>query len=101
MTDLQQAALRIAASNRERSVEELRRLVRIPSPTGEEGEAQAQVAGMLRGLDAETVVEEPDMAALFARFPLIAQYPTHWQHDLILPYEELPSYEGLRASGLE
>ncbi|HUH94568.1 MAG TPA: M20/M25/M40 family metallo-hydrolase [Casimicrobiaceae bacterium] len=101
MTDLQQAALRIAASNRERSVEELRRLVRIPSPTGEEGEAQAHVAGMLRGLDAETVVEEPDMAALFARFPLIAQYPTHWQHDLILPYEELPTYEGLRASGLE
>jgi hypothetical protein len=56
---------------------------------------------MLRGLGAETVVEEPDVAALFAHFPLIAQYPTHWQHDLILPYEELPTYEGLRESGLE
>ena len=49
----------------------------------------------------EIVRREPDIAALFARFPLIAQYPTHWQHDLILPYEELPTYEGLRASGLE
>ena len=101
MTDLQEAALRAAASNRERSVEELRRLVRIPSPTGEEGDAQSHVARMLRSLGAETAVEEPDMAALFARFPLIAQYPTHWQHDLILAYEELPSYEGLQASGLE
>ncbi|MBM3522672.1 MAG: M20/M25/M40 family metallo-hydrolase [Alphaproteobacteria bacterium] len=38
---------------------------------------------------------------MFERFPDIAQYPTHWQHDLILPYEELPTHEALRASGLE
>jgi len=101
MTDLSRTAQRVAVSNRERSIDELRRLVRIPSPTGEEGDAQSHVAGMLRGLGAETIVEEPDMAALFARFPLVAQYPTHWQHDLILPYQELPTYEGLRTSGLE
>ena len=34
-------------------------------------------------------------------FPHIAQYPTHWQHDLILPYEQLPTYGALRESGLE
>jgi acetylornithine deacetylase len=101
MTEILRAALRIAASNHERSIDDLRRLVQIPSPTGEEGDAQSHIAGMLRGLGAETVVQEPDVAALFARFPLIAQYPTHWQHDLILPYEELPTYEGLRESGLE
>ncbi|HJU20907.1 MAG TPA: M20/M25/M40 family metallo-hydrolase [Casimicrobiaceae bacterium] len=94
------AALRIARENRERSVDELRRLVRIPSPTGEEGEAQTHVAAMLRTLGAETIVEEPDIEALFARFPRVAQYPTHWQHDLILPYDDLPTFAQLRDSGL-
>jgi acetylornithine deacetylase len=32
-------------------------------------------------------------------FPEAAQYPTHWQHDLILPYDTLPSYEELIGSG--
>lgn len=101
MTELLPFALRIAASNRERSVDELRRLVQIPSPTGEEGDAQTHVTAILRALGAETIVEEPDTAALFARFPSVAQYPTHWQHDLILPYENLPTYAGLLESGLE
>ena len=38
---------------------------------------------------------------MFAAFPHIAQYPTHWQHDLILPYADLPTDEALNASGLE
>lgn len=76
-------------------------LVRIPSLTGEEGKAQAHMAGLLRDLGAETVVEEPDVAKLFERFPTVAQYPTHWQHDLILPYSDLPTYAALRASGLD
>lgn len=101
MTEELRTALFVAASNHERSVEELRRLVQIPSPTGEEGKAQLYMAGMLHGLGAETVAEEPDIEALFARFPLVAQYPTHWQHDLILPYEELPTFEQLQASGLD
>ncbi|MDH3738704.1 MAG: M20/M25/M40 family metallo-hydrolase, partial [Alphaproteobacteria bacterium] len=55
----------------------------------------------LRGLGAETETLEPDIAALFERFPLVAQYPTHWQHDLILPYADLPTHEALRQSGLQ
>lgn len=94
-------ALALAAAGRDGSVAALAALVRVPSLTGEEGAAQAHVAGLLREIGADTVVAEPDVRALFKRFPEFAQYPTHWQHDLILPYAELPTYEALKASGLE
>lgn len=94
-------ALALAARSREESIAALAALVRIPSLTGEEGKAQAHLAGLLDDLGAETTLAEPDIAKLFERFPEIAQYPTHWQHDLILPYGELPSYAALKDSGLE
>ncbi len=93
--------LQLARQSRERSIDELRAVVRIPSLTGEEGPAQQHMAEKLRAMGAETTVAEPDVAATFERFPSVAQYPTHWQHDLVLPYAELPTYEALRASGLE
>jgi acetylornithine deacetylase len=95
------AALALAAAGRDESVVALAALVRVRSLTGEEGEVQAHVLARLRDLGAETLVAEPDVAALFERFPDVAQYPTHWQHDLILPYAELPTHEALRTSGLE
>lgn len=94
-------ALALAAAGREESVAALAELVRIPSLTGEEGKAQVHVAGLLRAIGAETALLEPDVAELFRQFPEIAQYPSHWQHDLILPYAELPTYEALVTSGLE
>ena len=94
-------ALTLAAVGREESVAALSDLVRIPSLTGEEGEAQAHVGACLHDLGAECIVAEPDIAKLFERYPQIAQYPTHWKHDLILPYAQLPTYAALRASGLE
>lgn len=93
-------ALAIAARAREESVAALATLVKIPSLTGEEGPAQAHMAASLRALGADVLEAEPDVERLFERFPHIAQYPTHWQHDLILPYAELPTYAALRASGL-
>ncbi|MBL8702048.1 MAG: M20/M25/M40 family metallo-hydrolase [Alphaproteobacteria bacterium] len=95
------AALDHAARNEQRSVDALGTLVRIPSLTGEEGAAQEHVASLLRAIGAEVTAAEPDVEAMFARFPDIAQYPTHWQHDLILPYEELPTAQALKDSGLE
>ena len=101
MTGDPKTALQLATNNRDRSVAMLREFVRIPSLTGEEGEAQKYLAAVLENAGAEVVMEEPDVAALFDKYPHIAQYPTHWQHDLILPYEELPTMEGLKSSGLE
>ena len=94
-------ALELAAASAARSIAQLQALVRVPSLTGEEGAAQSHVAAILRGIGAETTMTEPDIAAIFERFPDVAQYPTHWQHDLILPYAELPTYRALRDSGLE
>ncbi|MDD9983451.1 MAG: M20/M25/M40 family metallo-hydrolase [Gammaproteobacteria bacterium] len=100
MADTLKRALALAAQSHERSIENLRTLVRLPSLTGEEGPAQAHMADMLRGLGAQTEVLALDVAALFERFPHVAQYPTHWQHDLILPYKDLPTYAALEQSGL-
>jgi acetylornithine deacetylase len=101
MPDTLTEALDRASSNRDRSIEALASLVRVPSLTGEEGDAQTHMAGLLSDLGAETETLEPDVAALFESFPLVAQYPTHWQHDLILPYADLPTHEALEKSGLE
>lgn len=54
----------------------------------------------MRALGAHTELLPLDIAALFERYPHVAQYPTHWQHDLILPYENLPTYAALEQSGL-
>jgi len=101
MTGNMESALQLAMKNRDRSVAMLREFVRIPSLTGEEGEAQKYLAAILETAGANVFMEEPDVAAMFETYPHIAQYPTHWQHDLILPYEKLPTMEGLKSSGLE
>ncbi len=95
------AALALAAASEARSIEALATLVRIPSLTGEEGPGQHHIAALLEAIGADVTCAEPDIAAMFERFPDIAQYPTHWQHDLILPYEDLPTAAALAASGLE
>tara|TARA_R110000868_G_scaffold411778_1_gene710124 strand:- start:13948 stop:15357 length:1410 start_codon:yes stop_codon:yes gene_type:complete len=94
-------AIALARKNKESSVKALVDLVQIPSLTGEEGDAQDHLASVLRDAGAEVDMQEPDISALFETFPHIAQYPTHWQHDLILPYSDLPNYKSLRNSGLE
>ncbi len=93
-------AISYARKNRERSVAALVDLVKIPSLTGEEGDAQVHMADVLRRAGADVEMEEPDIHALFESFPHIAQYPTHWQHDLILPYADLPTHQSLEESGL-
>ena len=94
-------ALSLAQAGEQRSIAQLRDLIRIRSLTGEEGRGQTHIEGLLRALGAEVTVAEPDIPEMFRRFPDVAQYPTHWQHDLILPYAELPTYEALQASGLQ
>ena len=94
-------AIAHARNNRERSIATLIDLVKIPSLTGEEGNAQIYISELLNKAGADVEMEEPDVAGLFESFPHIAQYPTHWQHDLILPYADLPTHESLKESGLE
>lgn len=74
-------------------------LVRIPSLTGEEGAAQHFLASRARSLGMEVKLSEPDLELIFRKYPESAQYPTHWRHDLLLPYDRLASYEELMKSG--
>lgn len=88
-----------ADEKREKSLKLLAELVKIPSPTGEESAAQEFVAAYLKHLGLQVETWEPDIKQLFDKFPNIAQYPSHWMHDLILPYTHLPTYEDLVCSG--
>ena len=80
-------------------VKNLETLVRIPSRTGEEGKAQEYVASQYRELGLDLDIWEPDIKELFEKYPDVAQYPSHWEHDLILPYKDLPTFEAYMASG--
>ncbi len=81
-------ALDAARGQRTRSVQQLAEWVRIPSLTGEEGPGQTHMRALLEEAGAEIHQSEPDVEAMFAAHPDVAQYPTHWQHDLILPYAD-------------
>ena len=80
-------------------VDLLRKIIRIPSLTGEEGEAQGFLAKYLKDLGLQVEAWEPDIEEIFKKFPESAQYPTHWQHDLILPYDRFPTYKELIKTG--
>ncbi len=84
---------------REKIIELLATLLKIPSLTGEERDAQEFVAGYLKNLGLKVDLWEPNIKELFDKYPDVAQYPSHWQHDLILPYQDLPSYSDLVKSG--
>ncbi len=94
-------AIQLANDNRQESINLLQQLVQIPSLTGEEGKAQTFLSDILKRLGGEITMSEPDITALFETFPSVAQYPTHWEHDLVIPYDDLPNLEGLKSSGLE
>ena len=82
-------------------VELLRKVIQIPSLTGEEGEAQEFLAKYLKGLGMQVDVWEPNIEEIFNKYPKVAQYPSHWKHDLILPYDDkFASYDKLVETGM-
>jgi len=83
---------------REEIVDLLKTLIKIPSMTGEEGRAQEFVVKQYKAMKLDVDVWEPDVEELFHKFPEVAQYPSHWEHDLILPYRDLPTYQDLIGS---
>ena len=85
---------------RKEIVDLLAALIKIPSMTGTEGEAQDFVAKQYRDMKLDVEVWEPDVEELFKKFPEVAQYPSHWEHDLVLPYHDLPAYEDLLKSNM-
>jgi len=96
---MEQKILAKVEEKKEKTIELLAKLVRIPSPTGEEAAAQVFIAEYLNRLGLSLDCWEPDVKALFKKYPHVAQYPSHWQHDLILPYQNLPTYKELIETG--
>jgi len=91
--------LSIIEEKKEEIIELLRTLIRIPSLTGEEGAAQEFFAHYLKNVGMDINMWEPDIQEIFTKFPEVAQYPSHWMHDLILPYKGLASYDELIETG--
>jgi acetylornithine deacetylase len=96
---LEERVLENVEENRKNIIDLLAKMVKIPSITGEEGEAQEFVKKCLTDLGLEVDVWEPDIEELFLKFVGVSQYPSHWQHDLILPYGDLPTYDELIRTG--
>ena len=97
--DIEEKILEKVADNEKKMISLLQALVRIPSRTGEEGNAQEFLSKYLRELGLRVEMWEPDIKELFRKFPKNAQYPSHWRHDLILPYTRRPNYRDLVKSG--
>jgi acetylornithine deacetylase len=97
---MEERILKKVEEKRDEMVDLLRALIKIPSMTGEEGKAQEAIAEQYRKMKLDVDIWEPDVEELFDRFPEVAQYPSHWQHDLILPYQNLPTYRELIASNM-
>lgn len=83
---------------REEIVKLISDLIKIPSMTGEEGKAQEFVAKQYKDMGLDVDIWEPDVEELLDKYPCIAQYPSHWEHDLTLPYQDLPTYADLIKS---
>jgi acetylornithine deacetylase len=99
ITNVENNILQRVEESKYKIIDLLARMVKIPSLTGEEGQAQEFISKYLRDLGLEIDVWEPDIRELFSKFPDVAQYPSHWQHDLILPYHDRPTYDELVRTG--
>ena len=86
--------------NKNDILESFKSLVRIPSLTGEEKEAQLFIAEELKKIGLKVEIWEPDMKELFDKYPKIAQYPSKWQpeFDLPLKFSDICTYEQLVSS---
>lgn len=95
---MEEKIIEIVDKRKSEIIDRLAELIKIPSLTGEEGKAQRYVAQQYQEMHLQVDVWEPVIEELFIKFPEVAQYPSHWKHDLILPYHNLPTYADLVKS---
>jgi len=86
--------------NEETIINNFKRLVQIPSLTGEEGRGQDFIMEHMKQIGLEIESWEPDIRELFDKYPEIAQYPSCWQPELDLPirFPDICTYEQLMSS---
>lgn len=101
MNDEETKILSIIDEERDEIINALRSLVKIPSRTGEEGNAQKAQATIFKKMGLEVDIWEPDLRELFDKYPEVAQYPSRWEPELDLPLEfpDKCTYEQWVSSG--
>lgn len=85
MNQEEKRILEVIDRNKNEIISTLRKLVQIPSLTGEEGEIQKYQERIFRKMGLEVDVWEPNIKELFDCYPEVAQYPSCWQPELDLP----------------
>ncbi len=100
MDNVEQKIIDYVDSNREAMIGMLQDLVRIPSITGYEKDAQEYVADRFRKLGFDVKFSEPDVKKMFEMFPDVAQVPSIGEEGLDMPLmtEDRFTYEQLMAS---
>lgn len=100
MTDTEKKITEYVDSNKDRFIELLRELIRIPSVTGYEKAAQEFVAEKLENLGFEVDVTEGDLKDMFEKYPETANFPSIGEEGLDMPLmtDGFFTYEQLMAS---
>lgn len=100
MDNTEKKILEYIESNKDNFITFLQDLIRIPSLTGEEKEAQVFVADELKKQGYSVELFEPDVKELFDKYPEIAQIPSMWIPELDMPIftEDTLKYSQLMES---
>lgn len=100
MDDIEKKIIEYIDNNRENFISFLQKLIRIPSLTGEEKEAQVFLADELKKQGYDVELFEPDVKELFEKYPQIAQIPSAWnpEYDMPLKTNDVFIYSQLMES---
>ena len=81
----------------------LQKLLRIPSKTGEEKDAQLFIYNELKKYGCDLELFEPNVKELFSKYPDIAQYPSFWipEYDMPLKTKDVFKYNDLIDSNFD
>ena len=100
MDDIEKKIISYIDKNKNEYVSFLQKLLRIPSLTGEEKEAQVFVAKELKKQGYNVEMFEPDVKELFDKYPQVAQIPSAWnpEYDMPLRTSDVFTYPQLMES---
>jgi len=98
--DIEKKLVDYIEKNKNDYVSFLQKLLKVPSLTGEEKDAQVFVANELKAQGFSVEMFEPDVKELFDKYPQIAQIPSLWnpEYDMPLKTNDVFTYAQLMES---
>ena len=100
MDDIEKKIINYIDKNKNEYISFLQKLLKIPSLTGEEKDAQVFVSNTLKKQGFSVEMFEPDVKELFEKYPQIAQIPSSWipEYDMPLKTKDVFTYSQLMES---